>query len=40
MQKTQTPIEQYVELLRQLAEALPFEAEPAHYEKAQEEEAP
>lgn len=40
MQKPQSPIEQYLELLRQLAEKLPFEAEPAHYEKAQEKEAP
>jgi len=38
MQKT--PIEQFLELLQKLAEQLTFEAEPAHYEKAQEEEAP
>ena len=39
-EKPKTPLEQQVELLKTVAEALPFEAEPAQYESAQEESAP
>ena len=40
MTPAKTPIEEYLELLQKLAEQLPFEAEPANYAKAQDEEAP
>lgn len=35
-----TPLEQQLELLAKLAEALAFEAEPAHYVAALEDAAP
>lgn len=40
MTPTRTPMEQYIDLVARLAQELPFEAEPAHYENAQEDEAP